>query len=265
MKDLVLGATKSRLLVMNGKKKMFTRKPFIYSEGDRIRKLLVRRSEEGVIDKRLVDGDDALEASIVEGELGDRLRAVMPVYELTESHKAIARFVAMGWNREKIRKLTGCGDKIFSRLYKTLEWRELVREEGKRYMKCIADEVANNEAKAIVGLSARKAVDRLDQVLEGTDNDGNAIKAADIILKHAMPEKQSDGGGSIGLVLNITNSKVADLDRIELGLKKGAIDGQCRETTVEDIGTGISECTHSSMRGSDAPSDSEVGIESPRF
>jgi len=145
--------------------------------------------------------------------------APMPLIEGTLScqDRAYARMMACGMSREKAREATGLSDYRCGQLRWDPVWNALLQEERNKFAERCAAMMVENSVRGRVSMSAQKAVDRLDDVLgrDGEKSDFNAIKAADVVLKHALPKEEGKGGVGGGVIINISSEKNDMLSAIE--------------------------------------------------
>ena len=193
---------------------------------------------------------------------------IKPLRILSETDQMAAKLVASGWKRSKVRAFLHISDYHQGRQYRTKEWRDLLRFERQEFVGMLRKEMAENAPRARVKRSVEKAADRLDLVLdrEGDGTDGNAIKAADIVLKHALPKELGGDGGSGSVVINVTGQKESDLSAIEAQiLKEGSEDGEVIEGEVGEGTAGRVEIEGSAVGGDAAESDVPFEDRPPRF
>ena len=160
-----------------------------------------------------------------------KLNTPPELVKLSELHKAIGRLMAMGYGRKKIEEQLGTTSYTIHRCMHSHLFRIFLNEEREKFAKMVAAEVAANSSRARVNRSVLKAADRLDTVLDREDekHDANAVKAADVILKHAMPKEESGSGGVGGVVINVSSSKGDTLAILEKEVEGMVIDGECIE------------------------------------
>jgi hypothetical protein len=154
-----------------------------------------------------------------------------PGHRLGATEKAFARLLAAGWSTKKAMDHVGIRSRaLVAKLKKTPQWQWYYKEECDKFMEKLAQAAVENAPRARLGASAIKAIDRLDDVLDrkGEKSDTNAIKAADVMLKHALPDELKAGGGG-GVIINISGEKESALAQLEAEAEGKLMEAEYRE------------------------------------
>ncbi len=186
--------------------------------------------------------------------------------ELTIADRAFARLLACGMSRKKATTTAGLTSYRVGQLKRDEVWSWYYREEVDKFADRMAAMALNDPARARLSLSAERAADRLDRVLDRPEegSDANAIRAADVVLKHAVPKEESGGGGGAGVVINISGEKNSMLDAIEGQLvERGDSDGE--EEEARDRRDEVAAGSGGEVIGDIDAGIGDSGVKPPRF
>jgi len=143
-----------------------------------------------------------------------------PLVKLTETHLICARLLGSGVTPGRVKKDMGINEPMFCRLMATKEFQdEIALHRRQRAEAIIASEQADPERTRLKKL-VPKIAKRMGNVIDSGDN-VEAIKAADVVLKHALPNSDDRGGKAAAVVqVMLSEEKAKDLEA--MAVEKGS-------------------------------------------